>query len=109
MASRLFGGLSQSALTRRIQKLEEALGVSLIERTTRSLKLTFAAKGFRERAQRMLDDACEAMQVVGDDTERYAYQRNSIVTVAALPTATHKILPAAITEFRRQAITAASE
>ena len=56
--------LSQSAVTRRIQKLEESLGVSLFERTTRSLKLTLAARLFRDRAKAILDNAEEAIIAV---------------------------------------------
>jgi len=92
--------ISQSALTRRIQKLEFALGVTLIERTTRSMKLTMAAKSFRERAEALLDEAGQAIQVVGDQTSQFNWQRNSIVTVAAVPTATHNILPSVIELFR---------
>lgn len=94
--------VSQSALSRRIQKLEEALGVSLFERTTRNLKLTFAAKSFRERAAQMLAEAQEAMHVIGDEQDRYDYQRNATVTIATVPTATLNIIPAAIAAFRAQ-------
>lgn len=91
--------ISQSALSRRIQKLEEALGQPLIERTTRTMRLTIAAKAFRDRASALLNDAGEAMRAVGDDVGRYEYQRARIVTVAAVPTATLNILPRAIRLF----------
>lgn len=92
--------ISQSALTRRIQKLERALGVSLFERTTRSLKLTLAAKGFRSRAQAMLDDAAETMLALRDQSTMFAHQRNAIITIATAPTITQNVLPAAIARFR---------
>ena len=91
--------ISQSALTRRIQKLETVLGVMLVERTTRSMKLTLAAKEFRSRAAAMLDEAAEALHALGDNSSRFAYQRSSTVTVAAVPTATLNILPTAIRDF----------
>lgn len=91
--------ISQSAITRRIQKLEAALGVALFERTTRSLRLTLAAKEFRARAQAMLDDAGEALRALGDSTVRYQYQRNEIVTLATVPTLTHDLLPRALRRF----------
>jgi DNA-binding transcriptional LysR family regulator len=94
--------ISQSALSRRIQKLEEALGATLLERTTRSVKLTLAARSFRDRAEVMLEEAQEALQAIGDDTARFAFQRNQIVTVAAVPTATRSLLPRAIQAFRDQ-------
>ena len=92
--------ISQSALTRRIQKLELALGVTLIERTTRSMQLTIAAKDFRVRARLMVEQAHEALYAVGDDKTRLSFQRNSVITVAAVPTATHNILPSAIRKYR---------
>jgi DNA-binding transcriptional LysR family regulator len=92
--------VSQPALTRRIQKLEGSLGVTLFERTTRSLKLTLAAKGLRNRAQAMLDDAAETVLALRDETSRFEHQRNAIITVAAIPTATQNILPGAIKLFR---------
>jgi hypothetical protein len=38
--------ISQPALTRRIQKLEESLGTTLFERSTRSVKLTTVGRVF---------------------------------------------------------------
>jgi DNA-binding transcriptional LysR family regulator len=94
--------ISQSALSRRIQKLEEALGATLLERTTRSVKLTLVARSFRDRAEAMLEEAQEALGAIGDDTARFAFQRNQIVNVAAVPTATRSLLPRAIQAFRDQ-------
>ena len=94
--------LSQPALTRRIQKLEASLGVKLFDRTTRTLKLTLAAKRLRGRAQAILDDAVEAMLALQDETARFEHERNAIVTVALVPSATQKILTSAIKEFRRR-------
>ncbi len=94
--------LSQSALSRRIQKLEEALGLPLIERTTRTMRLTIAATEFRPRAEALLDSAQEAVLAVGDEANRFDYQRNATVTVAAVPTATRRVLPRAVHAFREQ-------
>jgi DNA-binding transcriptional LysR family regulator len=92
--------ISQPALTRRIQKLEKHLGVTLFERTTRSLRLTLAAKGFRNRAQAILDDAAETVLALRDESTRTEAARNATVTIAVAPTITQNILPRAIRRFQ---------
>lgn len=94
--------ISQSSVTRRIQKLESALGVLLFERTTRRLKLTLAAKEFRTRAQAICSEAGEAMRALGDSTIRHEYQRNEIITVATVPTLTLDLLPRALRRFEAE-------
>ena len=94
--------LSQPALTRRIQRLEASLGVSLFDRTTRSLKLTLAAKRLRGRAQAMVDDAAEAMLAIQDETARFEHERNAIVSVALIPSATQTMMTRAIQTFRQR-------
>ncbi len=94
--------ISQSAVTRRIQKLESSLKVKLFVRTTRSLKLTQEAKSFRARAQTMLDSASEAILALRDESSQFEFQRNAIITIAAIPTSIHDILPKAIKVFHQQ-------
>ena len=48
--------ISQPAFSRRIDKLEQALGVRLLERTTRSVKLTAVGRDFARKVQQWLDD-----------------------------------------------------
>lgn len=91
--------ISQSAVTRRIQKLESALNLTLFERTTRSMKLTLEARAFYPRAQSMIDDANESIRALGDDTARFEHQRNAMITIAVIPTFTHRLLPEIIQEF----------
>ncbi|MDO8457642.1 MAG: LysR family transcriptional regulator, partial [Burkholderiaceae bacterium] len=50
------GGLTPTAVSKRIAKLEERLGVRLLERTTRSLKLTESGMIYFERARRIAVD-----------------------------------------------------
>ena len=95
--------ISQSAVTRRIQKLESALGVELFERTTRSLRPTLAARDFEARARAMLSDATEAMHALGDSTLRYQYQRNEVVNFATIPTLTNDLLPRVLSRFKAEA------
>lgn len=48
-------GLTQSAITRQIGGMEQRLGVSLFERTTRQVSLTLAGKSLHEKSGPILD------------------------------------------------------
>ena len=92
--------LSQSAITRRVQKLENALGSALFERTTRSVRPTLAAKRLQARAEAILDDARETMRAMRDESVAFAHQRSRIVTLATIPTVVTGMLPEALHRFR---------
>lgn len=49
-------GISQSATTRIIQRLEEALGVSLFERSQTGTRLTIAGWEFADRTRKVIDE-----------------------------------------------------
>jgi DNA-binding transcriptional LysR family regulator len=53
-------GLAKSVVSERIADLERALGVRLIQRTTRKLSLTEDGQTFLPRARRILQEAAEA-------------------------------------------------
>lgn len=92
--------LSQSAVTRRVQKLEEALGTALFHRSTRSVKPTLAAKRLEARARAMLEDAIETSQAMRDESVAFEHQRSAVVTIAIIPTIAARILAPAIEETR---------
>lgn len=92
--------LSQSAVTRRVQKLEAALDTVLFERSTRDVRPTLAAKRLQARAQAILEDARETTLAMRDESVAFAHQRNAVVTVAVIPTVVAALLPAAIRQFR---------
>ncbi len=98
--------LSQSAVTRRIHKLEAALGSVLFERTTREVKPTLAAKRLQARAESILEDATETTRAMRDDSIAFAHQRGAVVTVATIPTAVSQLLIPAIQTFRANGHTA---
>jgi DNA-binding transcriptional LysR family regulator len=50
-------GLTQSAITRQIQQLEESLGVNLLDRTTRSVHITPAGHFLSQEASSLLGNA----------------------------------------------------
>ena len=60
--------VSQSALSTLIRELEEALGVRLFDRNTRSVRLTPSGEQFLERARRVLQELDQALQVTRDIT-----------------------------------------
>jgi DNA-binding transcriptional LysR family regulator len=54
-------GLTQSAITRQIQGMEERLGVRLFERTTRSVRLTPAGAALHARSGAILSEVSDAV------------------------------------------------
>ncbi|WP_119168956.1 LysR family transcriptional regulator [Algihabitans albus] len=57
-------GLSKSAVSKQISKLEDRLGTRLLNRTTRQLSLTEAGAAFFERCQRVEAEALAAEEAV---------------------------------------------
>ncbi|CAI2931853.1 LysR family transcriptional regulator [Aminobacter niigataensis] len=55
--------LAQPALSRTIQNLEEILGVQLLERTTRTVRLTEAGKTFQEHGSRVIHQLNQAIHL----------------------------------------------
>jgi LysR family transcriptional regulator, regulator for bpeEF and oprC len=56
--------LRKATVSQRIQQLEKRLGVSLLVRTTRSLRLTDEGRAYVEQARRALEAAAQAEQVI---------------------------------------------
>jgi DNA-binding transcriptional LysR family regulator len=75
--------LSPPALSRRIQKLEEVLGVKLFERTTRFVRLTVTGREFSRKARTLLDDLESALLGI----QEVAAVRNGEVTIACVVSA----------------------
>ena len=90
--------LSQPALTRRIQKLEAALGVQLIERDTRQLRLSSVGRDFYFKTKRLLDELDAAVMGIRELADRASGE----VTIGAVPTATYYFLPRVIEDFNSQ-------
>jgi DNA-binding transcriptional LysR family regulator len=86
-------------LSRQIQDLEEELGLQLIERSTRGIKLTEAGEFFADEARAVLARADEALQAVR------ALARGEIgeLRVGYAPSPTTEILPRALTTFQKMA------
>src|SRR3954468_15517656 len=60
-------GLTQSAVTRQMQGIEESLGVALFERTTRSVRLTPAGQMLRAESGRLLGDVDQVLRRLRED------------------------------------------
>src|SRR5690349_21040403 len=53
-------GVSKAAVSKQVARLEDRLGVRLLNRSTRRLGLTEAGRDFYERARRIMDEVEEA-------------------------------------------------
>ncbi|MFL1387367.1 LysR family transcriptional regulator [Pseudomonas tritici] len=87
--------LSQSALSRRVDKLEQALGVQLFERTTRRVELSTIGRGFLPRARNVLNELESALIGFHD----LAYRLSGEVTIACVPSAVAYFLPDVIRQY----------
>ena len=90
--------ISAPALSRRIERLETALGNRLLERTTRRVALTDLGRQFLDHATTVIDNLDAAFQQM---THRSAVRKGS-VTIATVPSAAQQILPAALLAFSTQ-------
>ena len=89
--------ISQPALTVQMHHLEAALGVRLIDRNTRTVKLTPLGKQVVPIIERALGDIDAA--IAGT---RLTPQSIGVVNVAALPSLCADMLPSAIARFGKQ-------
>lgn len=88
--------LDQSALTRRIQKLEETLGYRLLDRSTAEVALTPAGRSFyRDSAhlQQHFRDTVEPARWV-------AKGKAGVLRVACMASAATELMPRAVARFR---------
>ncbi|MGT2512852.1 LysR family transcriptional regulator [Sphingomonas panni] len=90
--------LSQPALSRRVQKLEALVGTPLLERTTRSVRLTPAGQEVVPLLRRLLeeiDSSLLGMMALGE-------RRAGRLTVASIPSATVRFLPDILERFGQE-------
>jgi LysR family transcriptional regulator, carnitine catabolism transcriptional activator len=94
-AARLHG-VSQPALSRTIQQMEEVVGRRLFDRSTRSVELTATGRELRPIAERLVAEFGGAF----GELARFVEGRRGRVVVAALPSVAAALLPHAIARFR---------
>jgi DNA-binding transcriptional LysR family regulator len=85
--------LSQSAISRQIAGLERRLGVLLMERHARGVRVTPAGEVFRHHASSTLNEADRAVRAVRDIRD---WAPSRPLTVGATPSLAAGIVPAAI-------------
>ncbi|HEY3439683.1 MAG TPA: LysR family transcriptional regulator [Paludibaculum sp.] len=90
--------ISQPALTVQIRQLEETLTVRLLDRNTRSVKLTPAGEELAPVVERLLADISSIVSSAKALSGKVA----GIVKVAALPSIAATLLPRIIVAFRKQ-------
>lgn len=59
-------GMPNSTISRRVAQLEKTIGLRLLHRTTRRLELTEAGQLYYERSRRIVEEARQAHEALGD-------------------------------------------
>jgi DNA-binding transcriptional LysR family regulator len=90
--------LSQPAISRRIEKLEDALGIRLFDRTSRRVSLTAVGRDFSHKARSLLDDLETSLLSMREVATSQAGE----VVIACVPSAAYYFLPKVLAEHHRQ-------
>ena len=90
--------ISQPAFSRRIDKLEQALGVRLLERTTRRVSLTAVGRDFARKVQELLDDLDGTLLGL----QGVAATRMGEVRIACVPSTVYYYLPQVISRYHER-------
>ncbi len=90
--------ISQSAFTVQIRQLEDALGVTLFDRSKRRVALTSAGRELLVPLERLVIDA----EAIVSRTRQLAGLRRGVVSLAVLPLVAAQFVPEAIQKFRRR-------
>jgi DNA-binding transcriptional LysR family regulator len=90
--------ISQPAFSRRIEKLENALGAQLLERTTRKVNLTSVGREFDKQLRQILD----ALDATLLNIRGVAASRMGEVTIACVPSAVNYFVSSVVKEFHQR-------
>src|ERR1043165_8070967 len=87
--------ISQPALTRTIQQVEQALGVTLFSRSTRQVTITAAGREFAALAERLLND----LRISVGNLRQQAGQASGQIIVASVLSLAGLVLPELLATF----------
>ena len=90
--------VSQPAFSRRIEKLEDALGVRLLERTTRRVSLTSVGRDFDRKVQLLLNELDQTLLGI----RGVAGTRMGEVTIACVPSTVYYYLSQVISRYHER-------
>ena len=90
--------ITQSALSRRMIKLEDCLGTKLFDRTTRTIALTSVGQAFLPHARRMVNDFETSLSDIMDVVQI----RSGVVAISSNMTLAETILPEVIRRYHRK-------
>ncbi len=87
--------LSQTALSHRMKKFEEDLGVALLIRTTRQVSLTPVGLALLPKARRLMDELATSLDQIKEQSSR----QDERVAIGCLPTIAAYRLPRILRDF----------
>lgn len=90
--------IAQPPLSQQIKQLEEDLGVTLLNRSTRKVELTAAGQRYLERAREIL----ASVDAAGDEAARIAVGEIGRVSIGFTGSATYHLLPAIARRLRAE-------
>lgn len=90
--------IDQSAASRRVRRLEQEIGFTLLERSTREVLLTPAGRAFHARGREILEKYDDAVRVARD----IGRGMTGRIRIAYMAFAAIDLLPLAVARFRRE-------